>query len=306
MTLRFWRRRPPGFTHIPQFSAEDVVRAGYRAILAREPDEEGLGVHAAMLARDPAALADVLRAIVRAPESAVVNRSLLLTGLGAVETPLVSLGTHCFTSEFLKRQQLRPWAGPFDWIFSKIPMVEHCIRDDFATFLDRSLYRPVPHEERRHGADFNRVDHAFYLAKFNVQHVFNHHDVHEDADYAYITRTVERFRGALRSPQPHLFVLFNFATPRALEQLQGVADAIREAGGGRHRVLAFLVDDAGPGRLVPEVRIEQDDPALIAMRFGSVSKWLPLEFADPLDELVLSKLLRDIARGLPSSPEHER
>jgi len=283
------------------------VRAGYQAILAREPDAAGLASQAGSALRGPTALAQVLRAMLDTPEAVAVNRPLLLSALGRVETSIVSLGTHCFTSEFLKRQGLRAWAGPFDWVFSTIPMVAHCIRDDFASFLDRSQYRPVPVEHRRHGADVNRVDHAYYLEHFGVQRVFNHHDVHEDADYAYITRCVERFRGALRGTRPALFVCTVAARAHTLAQVQALADAVHDAGGGRHRVLAVLVDDAATGRLAPQVGVVHDDARLLALRFESMSAWQPLEFEDPLDELVLAKVLRDAARALTrSTPQPPR
>lgn len=307
MSLRFWRRNLPAeFTRVPRFGAEDVVRASFQAILGREPDDAGLASHSSVLARNPREMAKVMRSILTAPESLAVNRPLLLEGLGAIESPVVSLGTHCFASEFLKRQGLRQWAGPFDWIFSTIPMVEHCIRDDFATFLDRTQYRPIPLERRSHGTDTNRVDHAFYRARYKVQSVFNHHDVHEDKDYGYLVRCVERFRAALRSRERHVFLLMCHPRPQALEELRALDEAIRQASGGsRHRLLAFVVDARPSTRLVPELRVEHDDATLTAMNFQSVSSWDALTFADPIDELVISKLLRDVARRQASARPSE-
>jgi len=296
MSLRFWRRKPPeGFTRVPRLSAEDVVRACYEAILRREPDATGLAGHAATIATDPAALPRVLREFLAQPESIEVNAALLLEALGPVRVPVVSLGTHCYTSEFLKRQGMRPWAGPFDWIFSSVAMVEHCIRDDFAAFLDRSQYRPIPLAERVQGPRVNRVDHAFYLDKFQVRHVFNHHDVHEDEDYAYITRCVERFRAALRTPEPALFLLCCRVEAGSLAALRALADAVADASPAPHRVLAIRIDTTPAGRLVPEARVEHEDERMRVLRLASVSAWQPLAFADPIDELVLARLVRGYA-----------
>ena len=296
--MRFvpWRRKlPADAVSKPLFTAEDVVRASYAAFLARVPDAPGLAQHAGVLAATPAKLPAVLREFVSCPEGLRANATLLLDSLGTPTRPIVSLGTHCFASEFLKRQGLRPWAGPFDWIFSNVRVVEHCIRDDFATFLDRSHYRPRPPEQRVNGVDLTRVGHAFYAAQFGVSNMFNHHDVHLDADYAYMCRCVERFRAALRSDEPHLFVLFTLAQPGLLEPLQALAAAIAEHGDRGHRVAAFLVDDASAGRLVPAARVEHEDGMLRVLRFESVSTWQPLAFESSIDELVLAKLLRDAA-----------
>ncbi len=305
MSFRFWRKAGPADEQSkppkPLLSAEEAVDACYRAILGRDPDAGGRAEHVATLARDPARLPEMMRAFLASPESARTNAALLSRGSAEVTVPVVSLGTHCFASEFLQRLGLRDWAGPFDWIFSNIRMVDHCIRDDFATFLDRAEYEPVPLEQRAHGHEVNRVDHRFYRSKFGVKCVFNHHDVHEDTDYAYITRCVERFRAALKSSQPSLFVLFNRAQPGSVDQLRALDETFRQAG-GQHRLLALLVDDKPAKRLVPEARVELETGTLTALHYASVSAWQPLSFADPIDEIVLGKLLRDAAARVPGEP----
>ena len=59
-------------------------------------------------------------------------------GGAGVITHVLSLGSACFTARFMERHGLRRHAGPFDWVFSSPTMVEHCVADDFASFLDRS------------------------------------------------------------------------------------------------------------------------------------------------------------------------
>jgi len=302
MMFKLWPRSREGIVAVPRFSAEDVVRAGYEALLRRSPDASGLAAHSARLAANPDALSTLLHELMVNPESVRANAPALLGALGDVAQPVVSLGTRCFTSEFLKRQRLREWAGPFDWIFSNVAMIEHCVRDDFATFLDRALYRPVPLEERIHGPDVNRVDHLFYRDRFGVRNVFNHHDVHEDRDYAYLQRCVGRFRRALASPSQHVFLLFEAdGSKRTLDQVKALAAALRDAGGGLHLLLAFLVDAERPTGLLPQARIGHEEPGLRVVHFASASPWLPLTFENPIDEVALAKLLRDaaVARAAP-------
>ena len=61
---------------------------------------------------------------------------------------VISLGSSCAISLFLRQQRLRVHAGPFDWIFSSARMVAACLDDDFACFLDPAQYAPMPQQLR--------------------------------------------------------------------------------------------------------------------------------------------------------------
>ena len=50
----------------------------------------------------------------------------------------VSLGERCYTSSLLKRNKLKKESYPFDWIFSNLDMILHCIFDNFETFLNKN------------------------------------------------------------------------------------------------------------------------------------------------------------------------
>ena len=53
-----------------------------------------------------------------------------------METEFVSIGPCCYTTEYIKNNGLRNHSYPFDYIFSSIEMVNHCINDKFKNFLD--------------------------------------------------------------------------------------------------------------------------------------------------------------------------
>ena len=55
-----------------------------------------------------------------------------------MDTKFISIGPCCFTTEYIKSSGLRTNSYPFDWIFSSIEMVNHCITNKFQTFLDLS------------------------------------------------------------------------------------------------------------------------------------------------------------------------
>ena len=99
-------------------------------------------------------------------------------------------------------------------------MVVHCLQDDFKQFLDRQqLYQngssfdaiglkpgSAPRERRL-------IGHRFYstlTSGVGRGTIFNHRDpLHNDEDYAYLVRCVERFRLALASEERKLFVILN-------------------------------------------------------------------------------------------------
>lgn len=120
-----------------------------------------------------------------------------------------SLGSLCHSAQLLKINGLKKTSYPFDWIFSNISMVEHCIKDDFKLFLDKSQY-----------SDYNtnptlketQCEHSFYgkmLGDPVHNIIFNHHNpLSNPKDYAYFERCVNRFRELLKSNEPKTFVMF--------------------------------------------------------------------------------------------------
>jgi hypothetical protein len=199
----------------------------------------------------------------------------------------VPLGTHCFSASLLRRWKLRAWSGPFDWLFSSLPMITHCLDDDFRTFLDRSQYEPVPVAARRDGPEANRVHHRLYREMFGVDFIFNHHDVHEDAPYAHFQRAVARFRQALASERHKAFLATRTQAEGPLDDVQ----ALRAALARRCNNFSLMVYELPPTTLTPtlcptlEARI--DEPGLGVFTYLPVSHWGPLQFEDPLDEHVL-------------------
>jgi hypothetical protein len=120
----------------------------------------------------------------------------------------ISVGPTCTASELLEHLGLRQAAYPFDWLISSLGMVEHCLDDDFATFLDRGQHR---------WRGKRQSDHAFYREAFGLEAVFHHHPM--PRELAHFERTVERFRTA---PNPvFVYMAVDEATdPAALERVR--------------------------------------------------------------------------------------
>lgn len=98
---------------------------------------------------------------------------------------VISLGPNCVAATLLDRLGMRPAAFPFDWLYSSIEMVEHCLDDDFAAFLDPAQHEPISHKSS---------DHRLYRDRFGVTSVFNHHGMPGALDH--FERAVARFRTA--------------------------------------------------------------------------------------------------------------
>jgi hypothetical protein len=217
-------------------------------------------------------------------------------GLG--DGPLVvALGTHCFTAALLKRWGWRREAGPFDWLFSTIPMVTHIIEDDFARFLDPSEYQPVPVEQRRAGPDANRVHHAFYRQHFGVEHVFNHHDVHLPEVYQHFVRAVDRFRATLAEDRPKLFIAFHWHYG-GFEQEAQLLHAALAARTRRFALHVIAVAEPRPEAWLPQMHAVSAAAGAGTWLFNPVSRWQPLAFPSKLDELCLNHAIQQMRRDL--------
>lgn len=143
----------------------------------------------------------------------------------------VPLGCRCCTASFLEKFQIRKFAGPFDWMFSCPRMVAHCLRDEFRSFLNPSLYVLKDYRFDSIGPEGqllakprqrNLIGHQLYSDWMcGVGHgtLFNHRDpLHEEEDYKYMSRAVQRFQRILQSRDRKLFTILNFDSELWAEQ----------------------------------------------------------------------------------------
>jgi hypothetical protein len=273
---------------------QDIVSALYRAILRREPDSQGLQFYTGRLeANGPNEIPAIIDSLVSSPEHAAKNPSELIELSNTLKRIInfvgdeiyVSLGTHCYASNLLKRGGKKQKSHPFDWIFSNPEMVAHCLETDFEIFLDRQFYLPVPESQRLHGKEANLCQHTYYRDNYRVQFVFNHHDPTQDEDYSYITRCVERFRLDQQSDAEKKYIMFTRRCPEAV--FHRLLAALPSA---RARLLCVLVDDSKKTFGWNE-KLQAGSSRLI--EYHSKSAWGALEFADPFDDLLLAKLIID-------------
>ena len=106
-----------------------------------------------------------------------------------------SLGFNCHASQMLKDNNLKLESYPFDWIMSNLDVVKKCLQDDFKTFLDKDAYVDLGLTKR--------CGHKIYCDNMFV----HHNPLHNNSDYDYFNRCVNRFRKLLSSNDDKLFII---------------------------------------------------------------------------------------------------
>jgi hypothetical protein len=110
-----------------------------------------------------------------------------------------SLGGLCQNSQILKRNNIKFYSYPFDWIFSNCDIIMHCIEDNFNIFLDKSYYNTI---------DINKCKHSYYDKDEIGMNIFNHFNPLDNPDhYNYYVRCVDRFKNLLKNQEHKLFTM---------------------------------------------------------------------------------------------------
>jgi hypothetical protein len=137
----------------------------------------------------------------------------------------ISIGPYCRTAEILKENNLRTEAYPFDYIFSSLEIIAHCINDKFNIFLDKKYYT--------YGNCNNSTRHLFYCNfldtpillqhhitcnyskdyKVSSGNLFNHHNLIEDnGEYEKMQRRCNRLLSLIENNEKIVFVYYNCYT----------------------------------------------------------------------------------------------
>jgi hypothetical protein len=109
---------------------------------------------------------------------------------------ICSLGPACATGGIIKMNNLKTVSYPFDWVFSSLDIVEHCLKDNFHTFLKKKYYKPIANEKDKCGHK-----------KYGLEMFQHRNPMTKNEDYNYYIRCVERFRNLLTTHNSKLFVM---------------------------------------------------------------------------------------------------
>lgn len=206
-------------------------------------------------------------------------------------------------------EELRRYAGPFDWIYSSAEMVRHCLEDNFVTLLD-------PFQVVKAGASWG---HRMYAKMLGRCVVWPHHDP-KSKDRCHFTRSCERFRRVLLCPERKLFVFASLVKSQKELEIVRSADSagnsnaevlrlfehMRRHGVQNFEIVAVQVVESNVGESrhhIPQVRPVRDtgpgSERLIVYELHCKGKCTGIYFKEKADEEALRRLLRGGTDGLP-------
>ena len=87
----------------------------------------------------------------------------------------ISLCPYCVTADYLKITNNRKLAYPFDWIFSSLNIISHCIKDEFRTFLNTNYIKYINDVQSSHIIYDNLLNLRLASGVYPV--VFNNHNL---------------------------------------------------------------------------------------------------------------------------------
>jgi len=210
---------------------------------------------------------------------------------------VVSLGYQCMTAHFIRETGLRRHMSPFDWLFSTPLVVEHCMKDEFADFLDQENYVSC--------GSGQQWSHRIFDALYDKGVLFNHHDMSDPDMHARFRRSARRFTRMLRSDAPKMFVIMssykNIIHPVTQNFIGRIGDYTQN-----FRVVAIGVDSLAA---IPEARISalretteiQDlyEVSVLSTAAGG------LEFEDSEDNSLIRGILQSYRYDLPEGPDSD-
>lgn len=201
-----------------------------------------------------------------------------------------SIGDHCATASLLKKFGLRTSSGPFDWLFTSIPMVLECVADAFCHFLDRSYYKEAPSSLSQGGCS-DAYDHEYFKKKLGIERVFNHHNPLTQSVYEHFVRCVDRFTVALDCDKT---ILVYMGKNLSASEIQSVECAFSKK---KCQVLVFEVCCRGPV-VMPQFEFQRLGQATSIVRFFPHSSLGALEFSDGLDNFFFAYIVKLFACGI--------
>lgn len=133
----------------------------------------------------------------------------------------ISIGPYCESADIIKSFDLRKNAYPFDYIFSSLEMIKHCIDDRFTIFLDKTYHTPGVEYSTQHSFYSNYIDteilrnhHIFYnlpniANNMTQREIFLHHNLFNNDIYSAFIRRCNRLLNLIDNNNEIVFVYYN-------------------------------------------------------------------------------------------------
>jgi hypothetical protein len=111
-----------------------------------------------------------------------------------MQTEFVSIGFCCVTTSFLKALGYANNGYPFDWLFTSLEMVKHCLETRFKYFLDKSYYQRDDAMRHLYYQNMINTDQIYrhHGEKVNPP-IFRHHSLFDQETYQSFTNKCKRF-----------------------------------------------------------------------------------------------------------------
>jgi len=132
---------------------------------------------------------------------------------------IVSLGYRCSSAGIIKALGLKTESHPFDWLVSRLPIIEDCVHTDFKAFLNPDNYKIaygvtnnyvsidpssrqwICNESICFNEYYEQLPAQYYLPRhLTLEHdaygyklMMNHRNIKNTTDHAYYSRCVERW-----------------------------------------------------------------------------------------------------------------
>lgn len=133
---------------------------------------------------------------------------------------LISFGHRCSSASFIRLLNLKTESYPFDWLVSKLDVIEDCIKTKFVNFLNENNYQIEPTQtynmidnEKIHICDEVAHINNYYQndnknnSTYHYKLALNHHNIQNDKEY-YI-RCINRLYELFLSDIKKYYIYFN-------------------------------------------------------------------------------------------------
>jgi hypothetical protein len=140
----------------------------------------------------------------------------------------ISFGYRCSSASFLTKKGIRTCSMPFDWLVSRLSVIQHCIENQFQEFLTVSNYekkftKTFYHSNSTDNSQFI-CDEIVYVNNYyqpqtnpnplNTYQYYlgiNHRTITEPEDIEYYKRCISRLYECLRTSSPHKKIYLHIA-----------------------------------------------------------------------------------------------
>ena len=150
-------------------------------------------------------------------------------------TQFLSFGYRCSSAGILKLLQIKTESHPFDWIVSRLPVIQHCLETDFHHFIQDVSNTYCFHDTKTIHYDTNHPENDLFICDEKVYYntyyltftispfhttfplsvpedtyayplLLNHHNIFESEIQSYFIRCIGRLKQQLSLPHRKMYL----------------------------------------------------------------------------------------------------